>query len=338
MPKHSTMPNASSLPNQTRVQREAHAILTEHGFEYVRQTGKGMNMYRHPDGRTQSVAATPRNADNTMHMLRQNLNNPHVQRVKQRKEAQVAATQTPVDLVTKIVAMADPFLLKEHNGSREAVLARASAFEGYVKRVVEKHGPVATLDLTEAVERIGFSHHQLAKARASLGLGAFREGGPSGGKWVIAFPYQMPEDKRPRQQETTRNGVPIESHENGVQVEADDPVETPAESPEKLPEAVLAASGRVVVHPPAPDVETAERILTEAPRVLDRTAVPFERSGDTDVRAAAELLLSSLGVKMPGEDARQALRDARAALRAANDMVLKADAACTMAIESLRQQ
>lgn len=342
MPKHSTLANASSLPSNTKFQRDADKILVGEGFIYERQTAKTANRYVHPDGRVLTVSATPRNPSNAMTLLKQKLRNADVHLIRQGKEAM--PTKSTVDPTAPLVSMADSFLLREHDGSREAVQARAHAFNGWVKRVLERHGPMPSTQLEDAAAKIGFTRHQVAKARKALNVSAWRQGlsgGSGAGHWVVGLPHQIPENKMVygELRERPDNGVAVVSEDAALE-----PVDTLAVTDSTGDGSELFAAPE---EPPSPSLDEpiavfssrGEQALAELKRAgeareLDRAAIPF---ASNDAQAAALILLETLGVKMPGDEARLELRSAMAACREAATAASRAATACERALQAFKQ-
>jgi len=205
--------------------------------------------------------------------------------IRERQEQNVKASQIEPSLADQLVAMADPFLLKKIDmQNRAAMLARAAAFDKWLMRVLEKRGPLTAVVLEDAGERIGFPRTNMTGSRKRIGAVAYREKQA----WMVCLPYQLPANKQAR-----RTGKEIEL---GVSVE--------------VPET------------PAPDVQTAERVLVEA------AAMTNGKRELTDQQAALLMMAETLGLKMPGDEARDALKQASAALDDAH-------AALSAAIEAL---
>jgi predicted RNA binding protein YcfA (HicA-like mRNA interferase family) len=206
MPKATSgQKNIVHQAGHSRHQKDADAILTEHGFEFVRRSGgHGSNVYKHPDGRRISVPATPRNNSEALQYLRQAIRSPRLglkagesPAATPEKETQVSTTT--VSPVTLLLSMADPFLLKEPKSRRDAS-ARNSALVGWMKRALEKHGPVESKDLIAACEEMGFSRSATVKARQAANVQSWTIPGAAIGKgrggnvvWASLI-EQMPED------------------------------------------------------------------------------------------------------------------------------------------------
>lgn len=249
-------PGMTGQPGQTRHQRWADKVLREHGYSFLRSGTNHHNVYENEHGQRVTVASTPRNEGNARRMLLQDV-------ARHTKERPAVSTNTanPADLY---LSMADTFLMTTPV-DRRGKGARFSALQSWLKRVLERHGPVPSAALIEAAERIGYGRIQLQEARNLVGAASFNDSGT----WKVCLPEQLPVGKESR--------APSHPIELGV-----DPIK-PELAPEEIaPKLVLQTNGKI-----------------------------------SDQQAAALMLLESLGIKQPGDDARLALLKAAEALTAA---------------------
>lgn len=306
-------------PGRSKHQRAADTLLVEAGFEFKRRTGQSGNLYHHPDGRHTCVHATPRNPSSALHMLRTLLGNPDVHRERQGIEEEVATTTPDAPLATRLIALAPEMLFKREDNSRHAVAARNSALASWVKRSVERHGPLLASDLAEATTQIGYGNSQLVKARLAAGVVGYVVPGSAKGKgqlpaWV-ALPHQVPEEASVTGRRTREE---LKASENGVQPFAGEPeVEaTPAtETAQSLVDDGWSAGVETQPEPPTP--EEIERFHREAAMVdaAFHTSAPIEKVAlkplapvagsltlpeqqSAEISAAAQMLLDSLGLKV----------------------------------------
>jgi hypothetical protein len=337
MPKRPTgQGNAVLQMGRTKHQRQADDLLTAHGFVFQRRTGHGANLYHHPDGRKQVVNGTPQNPAGEYARIKREI------RGTTTKGTDVSTTpQDVTNPVTLYVSMSDPFLLKQPK-SRLEIAARQQALAGWVKRVLERHAPVKAMDLQAAALQMGFKERQIREARLAAGAVAFTIPGASVGQgkgssisWA-ALPHQVPEDAsllgRKRDVQAS-NGVAAVREEEpaGMTISPPDAVTTtvPGEHFRQELASPAPGDGGIGVAPVSPEDDTP---ATPAPT----TPAAVSSENRDGVAAAAQLLLGELGVKMPGEEARQGLRDAMASVRATQEAAARAMAALERALESLQ--
>lgn len=272
-------------------QEWAHKFLCSQGWEFDRQTSKTGNVYKHSDGRIVSVDATPMSHTNARNHLRQAIT---------LREGIEVATTTPSP-TAPLVAMADPFLLKEPT-SREGARARYAASVGWIKRVLERHAPVASPLLFKAGAEIGLSKYTLEKARIDAGAVAFKQAGVV----MVCLEHQLPEG-------SSRVGRARKDPELGVQHEAaEHPIggnNGDGPEPREEPARALEPSGIPGLNKLPPDWVGPGQPVSQSGRVVDMSQVaPF--AGDGDVSAAAQLLLSSLGLKVMDPRVQECVRRA----------------------------
>lgn len=293
----------------TAHQNKSHKFLLSQGWDFYRQSGKTANVYRHPDGRTVIVNATPTSPSNEFNHLRQ--------KITIREEHEVPTTTPKVKPTTPLVAMADPFLLKEATTTRERA-ARNHALAGWVKRVLEKHGPLPATTLEAAAVELGFARHHVTAARSKAGASAWRAGGKRSG-WMVGLSHQLPEDRTAygRESEPESGIQHVQGDNNGAGPE---PREEPATA--KIPgwntpearsihdheplSGALSPSGEEALVSAPPDPAQLDGPLPPAPLGAD---IPFKGDGG-EVSAAAQLLLSSLGLKTLDPDVIDKIRQA----------------------------
>lgn len=310
--------NIVTQPGRSKHQRAADTLLVEAGFEFKRRTGQSGNLYHHPDGRHTCVHATPRNPSSALHMLRTLLGNPDVHRERQGIEVEVATTTPDAPLATRLIALAPEMLFKREDNSRHAVAARNSALASWVKRSVERHGPLLASDLAEATTQIGYGNSQLAKARLAAGVVGYVVPGSAKGKgqlpaWV-ALPHQVPEEASVTGRRTREE---LRASENGVQPFAGEPEAEATPAPETAqslvddgwsagvetqPEPALpppAAFDDAYVENPAAKPWTPEPITKVALKPLQPArGLLLPDTQNAEVSAAAQMLLDSLGLKV----------------------------------------
>lgn len=197
------------------------------------------------------------------------------------------STQT-IDPVDALIAGADAFLLRPAT-DQNSRNARYSALIGFVKRTIERNGPTPAAHLTEAIVRLGYSKDRANDAKRSAGVVSYRIKEGDKMLWVNALPHQVPEGHSYRKDQNTGGLKP-----HDVQVTLSDPNEA-VPSP-----ALIAATNGVS------SVSRGEYALAKAVLAPDNS---------TEVSAAAIMLLESLGIKMPGQDAKDALEAAHEALQ-----------------------
>lgn len=291
MPKRPTgSANAVLQPGRTKHQRDADRLLTGRGFVFERRTNHGSNLYFHPDGRSVTVNGTPSNPQGEYDRIRRQTELP--------MKGDEVQSKTEVGPAAQYVALADQELFRDTK-NRADIRRKQSALVGWMRRVLERCGPVISRDMMTAGEQMGFSYAQLTRARTDGGIVAYTIPGAARGKGkgqntvYAALDYQVPEEasvvgRRPKQTE--------------VSVIAEEESETVPEPP------------------PAPEPGEATRALSEI--LGPRAALNGAQEGD--VAAAALLLLESLGVKKPGDEAREALRQAEDRLDEALQAVRRA--------------
>lgn len=260
MPKTRRDTHAPIARSMSTFQRMAHDLLSEEGWSFVRRTGKGANTYQHPDGRRTNVIATPRNEGDALDYLKQAIKSPR-QAIRPgtreldtpQKEATVPTTTEKTDA---LVALADNWLRTHVPAGRRETLERAAAFQGWVRRCIEHHGPMPALQLEEAAHTMGgFSSAQCTKARKDLGVRAWREGTR---EWMIGFDSQVPHGVSAYQRADQAPEHPIGDN-NG---QGPEPREEPT-----LKDRVNEAHSDLIAHAPElDDVEPDTSPLTDAER------------------------------------------------------------------------
>lgn len=264
-------------------QRRCHAILRDAGYSWERMDGNAHNHYVNDYGQRYVTVGSPKNTDQGINRLRDTIR----RQTRERQEQNVKQSQIEPSLADQLVAMADPFLLKQIDMSnRAAMLARAAAFDKWLKRSLEKHGPLYAVVLENAAERIGFPRSNVSSSRKRIGAVAYREKA----SWMVCFPYQLPANKQKR-----RTGKEVEL---GVQIEEKPPIESITH------EQAAVIAGHAVIENGKPAAAIREQ------------------------QAAFLMMAEAMGMKMPGDEARDALRQASAALDDAH-------AALSAAIEAL---
>lgn len=294
---------AQSRMGKMAHQRKADRMLRAAGFHFTRIDGANHNHYRNDNEVEVVVPGSPRSSSQDLQRIRD------VIKKSLKKEEAMPTSTSNVTVVDRMVAMADPFLLKElpEDPDRLAIQARNQALAGWVRRVIEKHGPVSGNDLRAAAERIGFSHHHVTRARKDAGVLAFRAGGVKTA-WLVGLDYQVPKN-------SAVYGASRSS--NGVQTEAPEPQPEPSIENKAAGTAPLAGSG--VSHLVADESGVTMRETPAASNGARKL---------TDQQAAALMLLESLGIHQPGDEAKRALENASKALDDAH-------AALSMALEAL---
>lgn len=270
-------------------QEDAHKILVEAGFEFDRQSGKTKNIYRHPDGRRIGVNATPRNPSVDLAYIRQSIHSPLQEgQTGTRRENDVATPAVKQSPTTPLVAMADPFLLKEQT-TKHGKAARNAALAKYVERVLAKHGPMPAKLLEAACVELGFARHHVIKARGEASAVAWRVGGRQVG-WMVGLESQVPEGASVYGRESApKNGVAVEVGENNGT--GPEPREEPVAA-----HSLFTAEPHAATEPEAaPESLVADPSEEEFGKLLTRP--PLLREDGGDVEAAAQLLLSSLGLR-----------------------------------------
>lgn len=291
-----------STPGKTKHQKIAHKILTEAGYRFVRIDGNEHNQYRNEFGQRASVVCSPRSSENGITELK-----ALIRRQQREREASMpTATQTQsastVDIVDQLVAMGDQSMMRPPaRKDTPAGKARIAAYTSWLRRVLEKHAPIHGKHVEDATKRLGFKAYDLVNARKALDVKVMREGGPTG-RWLIALPHQVPEGAI-----TRRN--PAEEP-LGVQVE-----------PRERIESVNLETGEIKLAPPAPVREAMESFAGEALTPLTPTNGKPQPS---EAQAAMLMLAETLGLHVPGEEARQALLQADRALVEAREALSNA--------------
>lgn len=269
-------------------QEDAHKLLTDEGFSFERQLAGTKNVYRHTDGRRITVAATPRNPGVALGWIKQSIRSPLQEgQTGTRREKDVATTpkQSPT---TPLVAMADPFLLKEQT-TKHGKAARNAALAKYVERVLAKHGPMPAKLLEAACVELGFARHHVVRARGEASAVAWRAGGRQTG-WMVGLESQVPADVTVYGRESApKNGVAVEVGENNGT--GPEPREEPVAA-----HSLFTAEPHAATEPEAaPESLVADPSEEEFGKLLTRP--PLLREDGGDVEAAAQLLLSSLGLR-----------------------------------------
>lgn len=308
-------------------QDRAHKYLTSQGFDFYRMSGKTSNVYRNKAGQIIMVNATPTSPSNEMNHLRQAVQNG--------KEGKVATqAQSPT---VALVAMADPFLLKTPTG-RVAVQARNAALAGWVKRCLERHGPLNPKILMSAGRELGFSDSQLTRARTAAGAVAYTIPGSGAGKGkgqnptLVALDHQVPEGASVigRSAKPPVLGVQPEAPEHPIgenNGEGPEPREEPAQAPDPIDWDGTGAT--------APLMPSESGLKTPVPArafmQLDETV-----RMDGDVGAAAQLLLSSLGLKTLDPAVHSLLRAAEITARRVSEDAAANHAAILKALQMVQ--
>lgn len=328
-------------------QENAHKLLSSHGFEFDRMTSGTKNVYTHEDGRRIVVSATPKNPSVDLGYIRQQMTSPRQDIPAGRNEGTMATTTAPSP-TAPLTTMADPFLLKEPT-TREGQRARSSALAGWVKRALERHGPLEPKILMSAGHELGFSDSQLNRARKDAGAVAYTIVGSGAGKgrggnptWV-ALEHQVPEGASV----IGRGTKPSEP--SGVQPEAQEPPEHPigennGAGPEPREEPAQAPDPIDWDGTGVPPLNQSEKTGTLLPPLTGPIALkPLPTQGQTprggwsitedgDVGAAAQLLLQSLGLKVMGPEVAQAINAAAIHIRRSRDEIELAQTAIRKAL------
>lgn len=310
-------------------------MLEAAGFVWVRKTGHEGNVYRHElTNMRLIVSSTPRNSSQELKKLERRIRNATG------GDPMATTEQRPT---AKIIAMADPFLLKEPTSKLETG-ARNSALVGYVKRVLDKHGPLEGALLMGALDELGFRRSAAFKARAEAGGVGFIA---ADGKKLVGLEHQVPEG-------ATILGRPRELPEpSGVQATDEHPIgENNGETPEPREEPVqsLIDDGwSAGVETQAPVIELEPEALAEPVAIpvldswpggslppADPTAIPFQAiREDGDVIAAAQLLIQSLGIKTVAPEVLSFIEQAEAQLEMTREGVKRAENLLTRIRECL---
>lgn len=272
-------------------QRECHKFLTSAGYAWVKTDSHEHNHYHHHADRAMGMnhiivtVSSPYSDSEGLKRVRD-----EIKRHDREREAHVAARAGGqiVSNAQIYANMADAYLLRNQPDDRLSRGARGSAFTGWVKRVVEKHGPVMSADLNEAAALIGFNDaSSVRQAKLDIGIVSYRTKGQDT-RWWSAMPYQAPDEFKIRKGNKPDNV--------GVEAVAPDP-----------------------------------NLQVPSPALVEATSPPPA----DDTRAAALMLLESLGVKAPGAEAREALVAMQESLRAAGAALVEAGRTLDAAIETL---
>lgn len=231
----------------------------------------------------------------------------------------MATTTKPT---TPLVAMADPFLLKEPT-DRRGIGARRSAMLKWTQRALERNGPVPSPVLFDAADEIGFNKLTFEKIRKDAGVIVYRQDGVN---WAC-LEHQLPEGavRLGRGRKETPNGVVSEAVEppehpigenNGEGPEpreerSEDYIAGAADTASTLIKAGWSASGLPGLKP-LPKDWVGPAMTPRSPE----SAAPTPTQ-DGDVTAAAQLLLSSLGLKTADPDVAVWAREAHNLLQRA---------------------
>lgn len=285
----------------TTYQRRMDRIVRASGYTFDHQTN-GHNWYSNQLGQRISVAGTPKNEGHGERALLAEIK----RQVNQRKAPM--PSQTTIDPVDAIIAQADTFLLKTPTDKRSRD-ARYHALVGFVKRSTERLGPIRARDLTDAIYRLGYSRDRANDAKRDAGIVSYRIHEDGKGMWMNALPHQVPKGHNHRKDQNTGGVKP-----HDVQVTLSDPNEAI----------------------PSPALEAATNGVSSASRGEYALAKAVFSDNSTEVNAAAYMLLESLGIKAPGQDAKDALKAAHDALSAAGKAVLDAQTLVVRAQMSLQ--
>lgn len=332
---------------RSKFQRDADQVLTDADFSFVRRTGHSSNLYHHDDGRKIIVHATPRNPSNAMGYIKQKLRNPETAKQRQGIEDPMATTEASV--ATRMVALADPFLFNQEDNSRHATRARASALASWVKRAVERYGPVLAGDLSEACASMGYSASSLAKARVAAGVVGYVVPGSAKGKgqlsaWVC-LSHQVPEGASVTGRRTRAE---LTASQNGVEPVEPDPVLRDVafiDGPDTIDESAGGDPSHPLNRPPEhsgvslADARELKRFAREADAVDAAFREPAGSvglpDGGAEVSAAAQMLLETLGLKTMDPVALEQLIYAQAQLGHAGRYIDAARSALNSAVARL---
>lgn len=299
MPHEVAQPGSlRSQPGKTKFQKQAHGILTEAGYRFVRIDSNEHNLYRNVHGQRCSAVCSPRSPSQALTELRQ-----RIRRHEREREASMPTTahQTEsasrVDIVDQLVALADPSMMKPMaRKDTPAGKARIAAFTAWLRRVLEKHAPIHGKHVDEAALRLGFKLYDVVNARKALDVKVMREGGPHG-RWLIALPHQVPEGAITRR-------VPGQEPLGIDVIEPEGPRPDPTDG--SMPE------------PPSPVMPNLSVDVSQKPDPVEQLrSVPASSNGRgqlTDQQAAFLMMAETLGLKVPGQEARLALEQARKAI------------------------
>lgn len=284
----------------SRHQREAHKLLTSAHYRWIKTDANEHNHYHNQSHQIVVVVSSPRSESEALNRIKNTIR-------QHDRERQMSATPTHTVSKAQVYAnMADPFLLKMPSDGRDAIRARYGAFCAWLKRVVEKHGPVRTTDLDDAAILIGFKGATVANARTAMGVVSYRTHDEDGHYWVAAMPSQVPDGVKIREQKP-----------NPQTVSAVEPVMSDPNLSVPSPALLAAVNG-------TSPISESEREL----------AVKVYGKGD-EVSAAAQMLLETLGIKPPSAEALMYLGSAKAELEQARHAVDIATDAVAKALRAL---
>lgn len=250
-------------------QREADPILRKAGYSFSHMDSHNHNVYYNDHRQRIVVFGSPRVPSRALKAI-------HTQIARHEKERTPVTTAT-VDRprTTHLIAMA-PSILTEPGSAQKRnrihLAARYNAATQWVRRVVERHGPLPAGELRAACAELGIDDYSWRRISSDLGLQLYRGEGKKA-SWFWCLPHQMPEGKAAsRSMGNKEEGVEI-----GVKVEVDDV-------------------------PSAPDADTQQ-----LGHGLDEVPVPTElamngKAPGGDVEAAVALLMESLGKTGPSQD------------------------------------
>lgn len=283
--------------HQTTHQRQMHQLVMSKGYRFKRGDAASHNIYENDYGQHITVPGTPRSDGNSRRAILQ-----EIRRHDREREGNVTTT-TGASVVDQMVALAGDYLMKPpKDNSKATQRARSTAIAGWLKRVLERHGPVATNTVKEAAERLGIPPSALQNARAVTGTRSISQGNTGG--WLMCLPHQVPAD---------RNATAGPQHKDPTKRAPQSDVEP--EQAERPPTPNIV---RLVPNLHGED-QDGTRPGAAAALVSSAFAEPAQNGKRelTEQQAALLLMAESLGLQLPGESARLALVSAQSALRAA---------------------
>lgn len=261
-------------PSRSVHQRRMHPLMESRGYGFVQADGKGHNLYENQHGQRIRVPGTPKNAGHSERFLL-----AEIQRDERERQGVMTATAEQTD-IDKYMEMVDPFLLKAPK-NKLGQKARYTALVGFLHKLMEKHGPIASNDLTEVCKRLGYNERQAREAKIAANIGSYREQVGNRSWWVSALPDQVPAGRNLR-----TNKAKVPNSENSMVLDAPEP--------ESVPDGEVRA--RASIQPEAPAEAPAQQVVE---------AIAHGDNGE--VAAATQMLLDALGYKMPGPEVMHAL-------------------------------